>query len=415
MTKLNRRALVGAGLAAPAIAIMPVRAQSGPIRMAFIDPLSGFMANVGDGGLKQFQFECARINAAGGMGGRQIETIGFDNKLNPQESVVQLQRAIDQGIRFITQGNGSSVASALVRAIDQHNQRNPREQVLYFNYAAVDPALTNGECSFWHFRFDADVDMKMAALTEHIRTLTNIKKVYILGQDYSFGRSFADAAVAMLKEKRPDIEVVGNELHPLARVRDFSPYITKMRQAGAEAVLTGNWGNDMTLLIKASSDAGFNVPYFTFYGGGLGAVQGMGRSAVGLVRQVTEWHANVEGLPGMDDIVRRFKAQHRDLDYYYYRVKVMFDMMKRTIDQTRSTDARVVASALEGVDMPIETGSAQMRRDNHQLIQPLYISTLAEGMKFDIDNTGLGYKTDARIDGPATARPTTCQMRRPTA
>ena len=414
MTKLSRRVLIGGGVAAPAILSIPAIAQSGPIRMAFIDPLSGFMANVGDGGLKQFQFEAARVNAAGGMAGRQVEVIGFDNKLNPQESVVQLQRAIDQGVRIITQGNGSSVASALIRAIEQHNSRNPREQVLFLNYAAVDPVFTNAECSFWHFRFDADSDMKMSAMTDYIRTLQDIKKIYIIGQDYSFGRSVADSAVAMLKAKRPDIEIVGNELHPLARVRDFSPYITKMRASGAQAVITGNWGNDMTLLIKASSDAGFNVPYFTYYGGGLGAVSGMGRSALGLVRQVTEWHANVPNI-GMDDIVRRFKAQHRDLDYYYYRVKVMFDMLKKAMDDTRAADPRTVATALEGMDIPIETGRAQMRRDNHQLIQPLYISTLSEGVTFDVDNTGFGFKTDVKIEGPATAMPTTCQMRRPTA
>lgn len=414
MTRISRRALVGAGVAAPAVIALPAIAQAGPIRMAFIDPLSGFMANVGDGGLKQFQFESARINAAGGAAGRPFEMVGLDNKLNPQESVVQLQRAIDQGVRYITQGNGSSVASALIKAIEQHNSRNPREQVMFLNYAAVDPVFTNAECSFWHFRFDADSDMKMSAMTDYIRTQTEIKKVYIIGQDYSFGRAVADSAVKMLKEKRPDIEIVGNELHPLARVRDFSPYITKMRASGAQAVITGNWGNDMTLLIKASSDAGFNVPYFTYYGGGLGAVSGMGRSALGLVRQVTEWHANIPNI-GMDDIVRRFKAQHRDLDYYYYRVKVMFDMLTKAMNDTRSVDPRTVAIALEGMDIPIETGRAQMRRDNHQLIQPLYISTLAEGVTFDVDNTGMGFKTDVKIEGPATAMPTTCQMRRPTA
>jgi branched-chain amino acid transport system substrate-binding protein len=413
MSQFTRRQVVGSGLAAAALATMPVRAQGAPVKIAFIDPLSGFMAPVGDGGLKQFEFECERINAAGGVaGGRKLEVIGMDNKLNPQESIVQLEKAIDQGVRYIAQGNGSSVASALVDAIEKHNARNPRETVMYLNYAAVDPIFTNDKCSFWHFRFDADADMKLSALTDYIKTLTDIKKIYIIGQDYSFGKAVADSSVKMLKEKRPDIEIVGNELHPLARVRDFSPYITKMRAAGAQAVITGNWGNDMQLLIKASSDAGFNVPYFTFYGGGLGAVAGMGKAAVGLVRQVTEWHANIPDI-GMDDIVRSFKAKHRDLDYYYYRVKVMFDMLAKAMNDTKSVDVRQVALALEGMEMKIETGQASMRKDNHQLIQPLYISTLAENVKFDVDNTGLGFKTDVKIEGPATSMATTCQMRRP--
>lgn len=413
MTRLNRRQFVGSGVAAAALVGSPTFAQGQPVRIAFIDPLSGFMAPVGDGGLKQFQFEAERINAAGGVaGGRRLEVIGLDNKLNPQEAIVQLEKAIDQGVRYVAQGNGSSVASALVEAIEKHNARNPRESVMYLNYAAVDPIFTNEKCSYWHFRFDADADMKLSALTDYIKGLPDIKKIYIIGQDYSFGKSVADTSVRLLKEKRPDIEIVGNELHPLARVRDFSPYITKMRAAGAQAVITGNWGNDMQLLIKASSDAGFNVPYFTFYGGGLGAVAGMGRGAVGLVRQVTEWHSNIPDI-GMDDIVRSFKAKHRDLDYYYYRVKVMFDMLAKAMNDTKSVDVRTIAAALEGMEMKIETGMASMRKENHQLIQPLYISTLSDNVKFDVDNTGLGFKTDVRIDGPATVMPTTCRMRRP--
>ncbi|QCK85790.1 branched-chain amino acid ABC transporter substrate-binding protein [Phreatobacter aquaticus] len=413
MSRLNRRQVIGSGIAAAALSTMPLRAQGAPVKIAFIDPLSGFMAPVGDGGLKQFEFECERINAAGGVaGGRKLEVVGMDNKLNPQESIVQLEKAIDQGVRYIAQGNGSSVASALVDAIEKHNARNPRQTVMYLNYAAVDPVFTNDKCSFWHFRFDADSDMKMSAMTDYIKAQADLKRIYIIGQDYSFGKAVADAAVKMLGAKRPDIQIVGNELHPLARVRDFSPYITKMRAAGAQAVITGNWGNDMQLLIKASSDAGFNVPYFTYYGGGLGAVAGMGKPAVGLVRQITEWHANIPDI-GMDDIVRAFKAKHRDLDYYYYRVKVMFDMLAKAMNDTKSVDVREVALALEGMEIKIETGTASMRKDNHQLIQPLYISTLAENVKFDVDNTGLGFKTDIKIEGPATSMASTCQMRRP--
>ncbi|MCZ0735736.1 branched-chain amino acid ABC transporter substrate-binding protein [Phreatobacter sp. AB_2022a] len=413
MSHVTRRQVVGSGLAAAALSSLPASAQSGPVRIAFIDPLSGFMAPVGDGGLKQFEFEAERINAAGGVaGGRKLEVVGFDNKLNPQEAIVQLEKAIDQGIRFVSQGNGSSVASALIDAIEKHNARNPRQSVMYLNYAAVEPIFTNDKCSFWHFRFDADSDMKMSALTDYIKGQPDLKRIYIIGQDYSFGKALAESAVKMLAAKRPDIQIVGNELHPLARVRDFSPYITKIRSAGAQAVITGNWGNDMQLLIKASSDAGFNVPYFTYYGGGLGAVAGIGRGGVGLVRQVTEWHSNIPDI-GMDDIVRAFKAKHRNLDYYYYRVKVMFDMLAKAMNDTKSAEPREVALALEGMDIPIETGRAQMRKDNHQLIQPLFISTLSDNVRFDIDNTGFGFKTDVKIEGQATAMPTTCQMRRP--
>lgn len=411
MFTLNRRQFVGSGVAAAALAGTPALAQGEPIKIAFIDPLSGPFANTGDIGLKQFQFEAARINAAGGVNGRKLEVTGFDSKTNPKEAIVQLEKAIDQGFRYVSQGNGSSVAAAIIEAVEKHNERNPNQTVLFLNYAAVDPSFTNDKCNFWHFRFDADADMKMAGMTDYIKTLPAIKKVYIIGQDYSFGKAVADTAVKMLKEKRPDIEIVGNELHPLGRVRDFVPYITKMRAAGAQAVITGNWGTDMTLLIKAASDTGFNVPFFTYYGGGLGAPTAMGKSAVGLVKQITEWHSNIENI-GMDQVVVDFKKLH-NLDYYYLRVKVMFDMLAAAMKKANGADPKAVALALEGLEIDTPTGKAWMQKENHQIVQPLFISTFAEGVKFDLENTGFGFKTDSKIEAQATVLPTTCRMHRP--
>lgn len=409
--RLNRRQFVASSLAATALSSAPAFAQGATIKMGYIDPLSGPFANVGDGGLKQFQYEADRINKAGGFNGAKMEVVGFDSKTNPKEAIIQLEKAIDQGLRFITQGNGSSVAAAIIEAVEKHNERNPAQAVLFLNYAAVDPSFTNDKCTFWHFRFDADADMKMGAMTDYIKTLPDIKKVYVIGQDYSFGKSVSESSVAMLKQKRPDIEVVGNELHPLGRVRDFVPYITKMRAAGAQAVITGNWGTDMTLLIKAASDTGFNVPFFTYYGGGLGAPTAMGKSAVGLVKQITEWHSNIPDI-GMDNVVTDFKKQY-NLDYYYFRVKVMFDMLAAAAKKANATDPKAIAMALEGLEIDTPTGKAWMRKDNHQLIQPLFISTFAEGVKFDLENTGFGFKTDAKIDAKATETPTTCKMQRP--
>ena len=261
------------------------------VKIAYIDPLSGAFANVGDAGLKHFKYMAELINAKGGvLGGKKLEIVPFDNKTSANDSVVQLQNAIDQGIRFITQGNGSNVAGALIDAVNKHNERYPDKEVLYLNYAAVTPAFTNEGCSFWHFRFDAHADMKLAAITDYIKTQKNIKKVYLINMDYVFGHAVRDTSIAMLKAKRPDIQIVGNVLHPIGKVKDFSPYVAMIKASGADSVITGNWGNDMALLVKASKEAGLNVRYFTFYAGGLGTPAAIGAAGDGHVIQVTEWH-----------------------------------------------------------------------------------------------------------------------------
>ena len=205
-----------------ALAAVPALADD-TIKIGYIDPLSGGGASIGEVGLKTYQYLADEINASGGLLGKKVEIVGFDNKTNPQESLIQAQKAADQGVRIITQGNGSSVAAALSDWVSKYNDRNPGKEIIYLNYAAVDPVLTNDKCSYWHFRWDANSDIKMAALTNFMKDRPNIKKIYLINQDYSFGQSVQKQARAMLKEKRPDIEIVGDELHPLAQGYRFLP------------------------------------------------------------------------------------------------------------------------------------------------------------------------------------------------
>ena len=125
------------------------------LKIGYIDPLSGGGASVGEIGYKTYQFLADEVNAKGGILGKKVEIVPLDNKTNPQESIIQAQKAIDAGIRYVTQGNGSAVAIALSDFITKYNERNPGKEVLFFNYAAVDPVLTNDKCSFSHFRWVA--------------------------------------------------------------------------------------------------------------------------------------------------------------------------------------------------------------------------------------------------------------------
>jgi branched-chain amino acid transport system substrate-binding protein len=405
--------LAGAALALPAAAQQTVK-------IAYIDPLSGAFANVGEQGLKQFQFVVEDINRRALAGaGVKLEVVAFDNKVSPQESLNVLKKAIDGGIRYITQGNGSSVAGALIDAVDKHNERNPNQSIVYLNYAAVDPDFTNSKCSFWHFRFDANSDMKMEALTTFLAKDPKIKKVYLINQNYSFGQAVSRAAKEYLARKRPDIQVVGDDLHPLGQVKDFAPYVAKMKAVGADTVITGNWGNDMSLLIKAAKDAGLPAQFYTYYAGGLGGATAMGEAAEGRVKQITEWHSNI--APNKTEKTAVEYKKKYNIDFYYLRVNTEMYMLAEAMKQAKSTDPLAVARKLEGMKWASDTGDVELRAADHQLINPLYISTLvktaAKGgpkeVKYDVENTGLGFRTDARIEAYVAAQPTSCQMKRP--
>ena len=387
------------------------------VRIAFIDPLSGPFANIGESELRHFQMIAEMINARGGVLGRKLEIVPMDNKTSPQDSVLQLKSAIDQGIHYITQGNGSNVAHALVDTLDKHNKRNPDQAVLYLNYAAVDPALTNEKCTFFHFRFDADADMKMAGIVEAIAENKALSKVYLLNQDYAFGQAVSRAAKAMLPKRRPDIQIVGDDLHPLGMVKDFAPYISKIKASGAQAVITGNWGNDLALLVKASKEAGLAVEYYTYYGGVTGTPPAIGESGVGHVKMVSAWHANV-GTPHAAKIHAAYRERYKNAkDDYFFNLSNVLEMLVKAMETAKSIDPLPVARAMEGMKFQADTGEVTMRADNHQLIQPIYISTFAridgKATKLEVDRSGYGFRTDTRIESKNTVLPTTCKMERP--
>ena len=409
---IKLRSLVIATLAA---ACLPASALAENVKIAFIDPLSGPFAPVGQGILYSWQMIADQANREKWSAGNTFEVVGFDNKASPQESLSQLKSAIDQGYRYVTQGNGSAAAAALLDAINKHNERNPGKEVVYINYAAVDPDLTNAKCSFWQFRIDANSDMKMEALTTFMAKKPEIKKVYIIGQNYSFGHQVTRAAKDYLKRKRPDVQIVGDDLHPIGQVKDFAPYIAKIKASGADTVVTGNWGADLALLIKAAKDADLKADFYTYYASTTGVPTAMGSAGADRVKYVGYWNVNNEGFVGKD-IVEGFKKKYND-DYYAMATYTGIAMLAKAFNEAKTTDPVKVAFAMEGMKVKSLNGEVEMRKADHQLQQPLYIATWTKvngkDVKFDQENTGYGWKTDQKIDAFVAAQPTSCQMKRP--
>jgi branched-chain amino acid transport system substrate-binding protein len=385
------------------------------VKIAYIDPLSGPFAATGSNGLHQYEFAAERlVNEQGGvLDGRNFEIVAFDNKISPKESLIQLQVAIDQGIRYVVQGNSSGVAAALTDAINKHNRRNPDSRVLFLNYSAVDPALTNDLCNFWHFRFDANADIKMDALTDSIAENPDIKKVYIIGQDYSFGKAVSDAANRMLAEKRPDIEVVGDELHPIGKVKDFTPYSRKIVSSGADAVITGNWGADMLGLGKSVLENGFEGPIYTFYAAADGITAAFGETGKGSLRLVAEGQVNPPASDRAAEYLAAFKEKYPDGNVSQPRIANVIEMLAKAIDEAGTADDVVaVANALSGMEHDSIWGSKlMMRPQDHQLIQDVHIQAHTdENVTFDYDNSGFGVVSEKNVTMASADIPTTCQM-----
>ena len=396
---------------------LPAMAQD-TLRIGYVDPLSGGGASIGQIGLNQLNFIADEINAAGGVIGKKVEIVGYDNQTNPQISLVQVQKAIDEGIQVIVQGNGSSVAVAVSDFVTKYNDRNPGANIVHLNYAAIDPVLTNEKCSYWHFTWDASADIKMEALTNFIKDKDDVKKVYLISQDYSFGHAVAGAARRMLEEKRPDVEIVGDEYHPLVKITDFAPYVAKIQASGADTVITGNWGQDLALLIKTAGQTGLDVDWYTFYAGGAGGPTAIKQANLeDRVFQINEG-INNQGYGPAEERADALMKRFADAPVYYPRMFNMMDMVFKAMEEAGSVDPVDFVPKLEEMrhDSLAAGAEGYMRKDDHQFFQPLYISTLGPlgpDHKFDEEHTGWGWKLAAEVATESTLLPTTCEMDRP--
>jgi branched-chain amino acid transport system substrate-binding protein len=395
------------------------------VKLALIEGFSGANAAGGEAVFRNLVWALERVNAR--TGGPAMLMERFDSKGQTEEALSSLRSAIDGGANVILQGNSSAVAAALIDAINKHNEREPGRRVLFLNYSAVLPDLTNEKCSFWHFRFDAHADMRMAALMSSIQEDKSLKSVYLIGQDYSFGQAVAREARRQLDLKRPDVQVVGDELHPLGKVKDFLPYAAKIKSSGAQAVITGNFGNDLTLLIKAAKDVGFDGRFYTFYGNALGAPAAIGDAGVGKVVAVADWLPNVQ-TAASEAFYKAFRARYPQSadDYVHMRMHLMMEALTQAVDavahqsgagNTGAMDVVAVARQLEKASVGLAGQTGVMRAADHQFQQALVVGVMERagvpGVKFDVEGSGYGFRVVKTLVPAAAEMPTTCKMQRP--
>ena len=393
-----------------------------PVRIALIESLSGAFANTGEAVFRNLVWATERVNARGGVrladGPRNLVIERYDNKGQNEEALAALRSAIDDGVTVIAQGNSSSIAAALIDAINKHNEREPGRRVLFLNYSAVDPILTNEKCSYWHFRFDAHADMRMAALMDVFKDDAAVKKVYLIGQDYSFGQAVLREGRKQIAAQRPDVQIVGDELHPIGRVKDFIPYAVKIKTSGAQAVLTGNWGNDLTLLIKAAREVGYDGKFYTFYGNALGVPAALGDAGVGKVIAVADWFPNTPSAAS-ENFYQSFRQRFpkpQD-DYVHMRMQLMVETLAQSLEKAGSGEAGAVAAQMEKAAVDFAGVKGRMRVSDHQFQQPLAVAMMdkqgAPGTKFDVEGSGYGFRVIKTISAQRAEQPTSCKMARP--
>jgi branched-chain amino acid transport system substrate-binding protein len=413
MIRIIRRGMGTAMALAMCLAAMAAAAQD-TIKIGYTEVLSGPFAQVGDQGIKTIQFVIDGINAKGGVLGKKLELVPMDNKGQPAEALINLQKMVDDGIPILLNCGPSNVASALIGGVDKNNDRNPNRRILFMNCGGLAPELTNEQCSFWHFRSSMHAGQQAEIM---VRALPkNVTSVYLINQDYIFGQSAQRDLKKYLAALRPDVKVVGEEMIPLGKVKDFSSYIAKIKSTGAQAVLTGNWGPDLSLLVKAGMDAGLPVDYYTMLGHLAGSPTAIGPAGDKRVHSVISMHENVGNETNnavLEAWIQEFRKKF-DFDFIFGDRRLALEMLAAGITKAGSTDPMKLAVALEGLTVTDAAGKpATIRKDDHQAVSTYYGAIFMRGVKNDSERTGLGWKTETTISPNDLDQAHSCKMKRP--
>lgn len=402
-----------AAIAVSAFLTTPAQAQN-TIKLGYTELLSGPFAQVGDQGIKTIQFVIDHINAKGGVLGKKLELMPLDHKGQPVEAIQNLQKFADEGVQIMLSCGPSNVVSALIGAVAKHNERNKDRRVLFINCGGLAPELTNEQCDFWHFRFSMHAGQQAEIM---VRALPpEIKRVYLINQDYLFGQSAQRDLKKYLAKHRPDVQVVGEEMIPLGKIKDFSSYVAKIAATNPQAVMTGNWGPDLSLLVKAGIESGLAADYYTMLGHLAGSPTAIGPGGNNRVHSVLSMHDNVGSElknAELDAWIGEFRKKF-DFDFIFGDRRLALEMLTAGIAKAGSTDPLKVALALEGIEITDAAGNkATMRKDDHQVELTYYGAVFTRGVKNDSEKTGLGWKTEKIVQARELDNTHSCKMKRP--
>lgn len=403
--------------AIPLLALLAAAAQAAPVKIGVLETLSGPQASTGQAYRAAVRYAVDKLNASGGWNGQPVQLLEYDNQGGPAGASDKLKAAAADGVQIVVQGGSSAIGGQITEDVRKHNLRNPGKEIVYINVGAEALELTGEKCNFHHFRFAGNAQVRTKVLVQAMKQAGALgSKVYAINQNYSWGQDMERAIVD--NAGAGGYQVVEKTLHDVNKIQDFAPYIAKISASGADTVITGNWSNDLLLMMKASKAAGLKVRFGTVFLDQVGNIANAGEQAAGhFVAQA--FNAEAAGAEG-DRFMADYKAKSGHLPVAtepqtVFGLEMVADALKRTKPVNDALDVNALARALETTRMKTPMGEASMRASDHQVLLPLVVSVVTKDAKYKADDTELGFKPVKVFTAEEAAVPAqaSCKMQRP--
>lgn len=337
-----------------------------PIKIGFLYLMSGRLATAGTTSKQGADLAIDEINEAGGLSGRKIEGIFVDDKGDPSLAVREVRRLVEKNHVSAVMGVISSdVALAISPELN-------RLKIPFLVTSAQTPQITGERCNRYTFRitWSNNENLKTAVI---LAAKSKAKKWTTVGPDYVFGHEAWAAFQKHLKGVRPDVSFVSEKEAAFSPIetRDFSPYIKKVKQSGADAMLLTLFGGNLIDFLRQGRDQGlFDGSRETIVAvGPVTVFLALGHETPEGIWAVTPyWYKANESEVNkkfVEAYERRFVFPPAfQAQFAYSAVKLYAEAVTRV----GSTDGALVAKALEGLSMEVPMGNITIRPEDHQAI-----------------------------------------------
>ena len=347
------------------------------VKIVHIDPFSGPFQELGDRHFMATQFAVDEINAQGGLLGKKVELFNEDSQLKPDIAARKALRAVMQdGATVIIQNISTAVAKAMMNVAQEHN-------VLQVSHATYSDELTGKDFIPNFFRTCYTTGQFSRAFASYFATKP-YRKFYLINMDYVFGHAVADDFIAAMKKAIPDVQIVGNDFHPIA-TKDFAPYISKIIASGAEIVYTGNYGTDMETLMKHATQMGMKARWASNQLDDHVVLSNIREYAIGAI--VVSMYSPYAETEMNKMLLEKWHKKYKDtkypwptnpVGYIYNGCMFLFEAVKKA----KSIDPKVVSKVWEGMEYEGVVGKNTMRACDHQNLAPLMLSEIQAKSEF---------------------------------
>ena len=406
-----------AGILAGTVLTAPTIAAAEPVKIALIETLSGGQAVTGKLFQTAVKYGLAKLEADK-VWPDGIQLLEYDNQGGPSEAADKLKAAINDGARIIIQGASSAIGGQITADVQKHNARNPGKEIIWINVGAEAMEFTGSKCHFYHFRWNGNAEIRLKAMMIAMKEAGALgKKVYVIGQNYSWGHDVQKLTRDYAKQF--EYQIVGDVIHDVNKIQDFAPYVAKIKEAGPDTVVTGNWSNDLLLLMKAAGDSGLKSRFLAYWIDQPGNIANARETALGHFTLSTFFpDANGERTAAFAEDFKT-KTGAYPLNVQGHTTHGMWGLgeaLKALKGKPGDKlDVQKLAFAMENVTVETSMGPIKMRADDHQALLPLAVAVVSKDARFKADNTDMGFKTIKLLSGEEAAGPVqpSCKMERP--